>query len=63
MPCRPEAPVWPAEEPTPHVWRKDDVLIIDDRATMHRAHGDYDPDTLLAGPEVALGVGEQALEA
>ena len=25
-----------------HVWRKGDVLIIDDRATMHRAHGDYD---------------------
>jgi taurine dioxygenase len=26
-----------------HVWRKGDVLVIDDRATMHRAHGDYDP--------------------
>jgi taurine dioxygenase len=25
-----------------HAWRKGDVLIIDDRATMHRAHGDYD---------------------
>lgn len=25
-----------------HVWRKGDVLVIDDRATMHRAHGDYD---------------------
>src|SRR6058998_3887453 len=25
-----------------HVWRKGDVVIIDDRATMHRAHGDYD---------------------
>lgn len=25
-----------------HNWRKGDVLIIDDRATMHRAHGDYD---------------------
>jgi taurine dioxygenase len=25
-----------------HVWRKGDVLIFDDRATMHRAHGDYD---------------------
>jgi taurine dioxygenase len=25
-----------------HPWRKDDVLVIDDRATMHRAHGDYD---------------------
>ena len=25
-----------------HRWRKGDVLIIDDRATMHRAHGDYD---------------------
>ncbi len=25
-----------------HSWRKGDVLIIDDRATMHRAHGDYD---------------------
>jgi taurine dioxygenase len=25
-----------------HVWRKGDVLIIDNRATMHRAHGDYD---------------------
>ncbi len=25
-----------------HQWRKRDVLIIDDRATMHRAHGDYD---------------------
>ena len=26
----------------PHVWRKGDVLVIDNRATMHRAHGDYD---------------------
>ena len=25
-----------------HEWRKGDVLIIDNRATMHRAHGDYD---------------------
>jgi len=25
-----------------HVWRKGDVLVIDDRGTMHRAHGDYD---------------------
>jgi len=25
-----------------HVWRKGDVLIIDDRATMHRAHDNYD---------------------
>jgi taurine dioxygenase len=25
-----------------HKWRKDDVLIFDDRATLHRAHGDYD---------------------
>jgi taurine dioxygenase len=25
-----------------HRWRKGDVLAIDDRATMHRAHGDYD---------------------
>src|SRR5215471_4270150 len=25
-----------------HVWKKGDVLVIDDRATMHRAHGDYD---------------------
>ena len=25
-----------------HVWRKGDVLVIDNRATMHRAHGDYD---------------------
>jgi taurine dioxygenase len=25
-----------------HGWRKGDVLVIDDRATMHRAHGDYD---------------------
>ena len=25
-----------------HVWRKGDVLLIDNRATMHRAHGDYD---------------------
>ncbi len=25
-----------------HHWRKGDVLVIDDRATMHRAHGDYD---------------------
>ena len=26
----------------PHAWRKGDVLVIDNRATMHRAHGDYD---------------------
>ena len=25
-----------------HKWTKGDVLVIDDRATMHRAHGDYD---------------------
>jgi len=25
-----------------HAWRKGDVLLIDNRATMHRAHGDYD---------------------
>jgi taurine dioxygenase len=25
-----------------HNWHKGDVLVIDDRATMHRAHGDYD---------------------
>ena len=25
-----------------HQWRKGDVCVIDDRATMHRAHGDYD---------------------
>jgi taurine dioxygenase len=25
-----------------HVWRKGDLLVIDNRATMHRAHGDYD---------------------
>ena len=25
-----------------HQWTKGDVLVIDDRATMHRAHGDYD---------------------
>ncbi len=25
-----------------HQWKKGDVLVIDDRATMHRAHGDYD---------------------
>src|SRR6267142_2424983 len=25
-----------------HVWSKGDVLVIDDRATMHRAHGNYD---------------------
>ncbi|HJU15750.1 MAG TPA: TauD/TfdA family dioxygenase [Stellaceae bacterium] len=25
-----------------HAWRKGDVLVIDDRATMHRAHDDYD---------------------
>jgi len=24
-----------------HTWRKGDVLVIDDRATMQRAHGDY----------------------
>ena len=23
-------------------WRKEDVLVIDDGATMHRARGDYD---------------------
>ncbi len=25
-----------------HNWRKGDMFVIDDRATMHRAHGDYD---------------------
>jgi taurine dioxygenase len=25
-----------------HTWKKGDVLIFDDRATLHRAHGDYD---------------------
>lgn len=25
-----------------HQWTKGDVLVIDDRATLHRAHGDYD---------------------
>jgi taurine dioxygenase len=25
-----------------HIWRKGDVLVIDDRATLHRAHGDFD---------------------
>jgi taurine dioxygenase len=25
-----------------HKWRRGDVFVIDDRATMHRAHGDYD---------------------
>jgi len=25
-----------------HAWRKGDVLVIDDRATMQRAQGDYD---------------------
>jgi taurine dioxygenase len=25
-----------------HEWRKGDLLIFDDRATLHRAHGDYD---------------------
>jgi taurine dioxygenase len=25
-----------------HQWRKGDLFVIDDRATMHRAHGDYD---------------------
>jgi taurine dioxygenase len=25
-----------------HTWRKGDIFVIDDRATMHRAHGDYD---------------------
>jgi taurine dioxygenase len=25
-----------------HAWRKGDMLVIDNRATMHRAHGDYD---------------------
>lgn len=31
-----------AENTYYHKWRKGDVLVIDDRATMHRAHGDYD---------------------
>jgi taurine dioxygenase len=25
-----------------HAWQRGDVLVIDNRATMHRAHGDYD---------------------
>ncbi len=25
-----------------HAWRTGDVLVIDNRGTMHRAHGDYD---------------------
>ena len=25
-----------------HRWKKGDLLIIDDRAALHRAHGDYD---------------------
>lgn len=25
-----------------HRWTRGDVLVIDDRATLHRAHGDYD---------------------
>ena len=25
-----------------HRWTKGDVLVMDDRATLHRAHGDYD---------------------
>jgi len=25
-----------------HAWRRGDLLVIDNRATMHRAHGDYD---------------------
>ena len=25
-----------------HCWRKGDLMIMDNRATMHRAHGDYD---------------------
>lgn len=25
-----------------HNWRKGDLLVMDNRATMHRAHGDYD---------------------
>ncbi len=25
-----------------HVWRKGDLFIFDNRATLHRAHGDYD---------------------
>ena len=25
-----------------HGWTRGDVLVIDNRATMHRAHGDYD---------------------
>lgn len=25
-----------------HQWSKGDVLVIDERATMHRAHDDYD---------------------
>lgn len=25
-----------------HAWRKGDLFICDNRATMHRAHGDYD---------------------
>ena len=25
-----------------HTWRRGDLIVIDNRATMHRAHGDYD---------------------
>jgi taurine dioxygenase len=25
-----------------HAWRRGDLIVIDNRATMHRAHGDYD---------------------
>jgi len=26
-----------------HTWRRGDLIVIDNRATMHRAHHDYDP--------------------
>lgn len=26
-----------------HAWRRGDLLVIDNRATMHRAHSDHDP--------------------
>ena len=39
---RSAGPYDPARDRLHHQWRKGDVLVIDDRATMHRAHGDYD---------------------
>ncbi len=26
-----------------HTWRRGDLVVIDNRATMHRAHSDHDP--------------------